>query len=462
MKKLITLIIVASLALTIQAQNITNTLGSNGKFLIKSSDDKTIFTFEKTILGPAFKIGIDRVDLGGINSDLEIQSALVGPFINITSLTDEEHSAIIYLQKARGTGLADVHVGDELGKIHFLGYKGQFHRSSAGIEAVVTDMSQTVPSAQLMFSTKDGAADSDATTRMTIKSDGTVNIANLSGSGTGIVAIDNDGNLSFTSDAGATSINGLSDGKTNAQNVFLGHNAGSDLTTGNYNTATGYDAMNTNTEGNYNTAVGNEAGVIYTNLSYTTAIGSGAKVSASYTIRLGDGSVGDIGGQVGWTTVSDGRFKTNLKENVAGLDFIMKLRPLTYHFDMDALASFNKTPDNLRDAEGEKLQAETVQIGFVAQEVEEAAIELGFDFHGVVKPKNEDSHYGLRYAEFVVPLVKAVQEQQAIIEQLENSNNVLAKSNDDLIKSNDDLQKNYTELLNRVEKLEVNGILSKN
>jgi len=51
--------------------------------------------------------------------------------------------------------------------------------------------------------------------------------------------------------------------------------------------------------------------------------------------------------------------------------------------------------------------------------VEEAAIELGFDFHGVDKPKNENSHYGLRYAEFVVPLVKAMQEQQAIIEKLE-------------------------------------------
>jgi hypothetical protein len=35
---------------------------------------------------------------------------------------------------------------------------------------------------------------------------------------------------------------------------------------------------------------------------------------------------------------------------------------------------------------------------------------LGFDFSGVEKPKNEKDLYGLRYAEFVVPLVKAVQE----------------------------------------------------
>ena len=32
--------------------------------------------------------------------------------------------------------------------------------------------------------------------------------------------------------------------------------------------------------------------------------------------------------------------------------------------------------------------------------------------------KNANDFYGLRYAEFVVPLVKAVQEQQKIIEDL--------------------------------------------
>jgi len=32
-------------------------------------------------------------------------------------------------------------------------------------------------------------------------------------------------------------------------------------------------------------------------------------------------------------------------------------------------------------------------------------------------PKNENDYYGLRYAEFVVPLVKAVQEQQNTIDK---------------------------------------------
>jgi len=58
--------------------------------------------------------------------------------------------------------------------------------------------------------------------------------------------------------------------------------------------------------------------------------------------------------------------------------------------------------------------------GFIAQEVEQAAHSIGYDFSGVDAPKNENDFYGLRYAEFVVPLVKAVQElstQNAALQQ---------------------------------------------
>jgi hypothetical protein len=61
------------------------------------------------------------------------------------------------------------------------------------------------------------------------------------------------------------------------------------------------------------------------------------------------------------------------------------------------------------------LKAAELQSGFIAQEVEQAAQSIGYNFHGVDKPKNETTHYGLRYASFVVPLVKAVQEQQDMI-----------------------------------------------
>jgi hypothetical protein len=48
--------------------------------------------------------------------------------------------------------------------------------------------------------------------------------------------------------------------------------------------------------------------------------------------------------------------------------------------------------------------------GFLAQDVAEAAREANYDFSGVDIPENDNELYSLRYAEFVVPLVKAVQE----------------------------------------------------
>ncbi|MCB0458043.1 MAG: hypothetical protein KDC91_09895, partial [Flavobacteriaceae bacterium] len=68
--------------------------------------------------------------------------------------------------------------------------------------------------------------------------------------------------------------------------------------------------------------------------------------------------------------------------------------------------------------ESEKLKEAETQIGFIAQEVEEAANSLQFDFHGLDRPENENDHYGLRYAEFVPVLVKALQEQQKEITTL--------------------------------------------
>jgi hypothetical protein len=63
-------------------------------------------------------------------------------------------------------------------------------------------------------------------------------------------------------------------------------------------------------------------------------------------------------------------------------------------------------------------QENILYTGFIAQEVEQALIELDQDFSGVCRPESEDEFYSLRYAEFVVPLVKGMQEQQVEIEEL--------------------------------------------
>jgi len=82
--------------------------------------------------------------------------------------------------------------------------------------------------------------------------------------------------------------------------------------------------------------------------------------------------------------------------------------------DVEKINDFLGIPDSLRNIEvskqGVSKKEAEVQTGFIAQDVEAAALSIGYDFSGVDAPKNENDHYGLRYAEFVVPLVKAVQE----------------------------------------------------
>ena len=65
--------------------------------------------------------------------------------------------------------------------------------------------------------------------------------------------------------------------------------------------------------------------------------------------------------------------------------------------------------------------------GFIAQDVEASAKSIGYEFSGVDVPQNEKDLYGLRYAEFVVPLVKAAKELALRVEALEKEVAALRK-----------------------------------
>ena len=149
----------------------------------------------------------------------------------------------------------------------------------------------------------------------------------------------------------------------------------------------------------------------------STALGYNTVVTASNQVRIGAGAT-SIGGPQAWTNTSDARFKENVKDNVEGLPFILGLEPVTYYLNHQKLSQYiSGTDSGFSEAHYQSLNKER-QIGFLAQDVEQLADSLNFDFHGVDKPKNDKDVYGLRYAEFVPSLVKAVQEQQAVIDSL--------------------------------------------
>jgi trimeric autotransporter adhesin len=153
-------------------------------------------------------------------------------------------------------------------------------------------------------------------------------------------------------------------------------------------------------------------------LNNTTAIGYNAVPTASNQVRIGNASVTSIGGQVAWTVFSDGRFKKDIKEDVSGLDFIKKLRPVSYTVDKVGLNKFLHLSDSSLN-HVEETSVPSRQTGFIAQEVEALVKKSGYVFSGVDAPENENDPYGIRYAEFVVPLVKGMQELTARLEKQE-------------------------------------------
>jgi Chaperone of endosialidase len=220
-------------------------------------------------------------------------------------------------------------------------------------------------------------------------------------------------------------------------NTAIGSYSLEDNIIGSYNVAIGGAnfpmlTLGHNNSGNYNTAIGVGADVSVDGINNATALGAGAIVTASNMVQIGSSSVTMIQGQVPFTTPSDGRFKFNIREDVKGLDFILKLRPVTYQFNT------KKEDDFIR---GVVTEAQPVayteammvrRTGFIAQEVEKAAQQSGFDFDGLKTPKTDREYYSLSYASFVVPLVKAVQEQEGVIERQEKSIDDLTKEVEEL------------------------------
>lgn len=229
-------------------------------------------------------------------------------------------------------------------------------------------------------------------------------------------------------------------------NVAVGDWALNNNTTGNNNTALGGRTLSYNYTGSNNTAVGNDAdlvsGVVLTN---ATAIGYKAVSNASNKVVIGNTTVTSIGGYKSWTVLSDARFKKNIEENVKGLEFIMALRPVTYNMDIRKLDAFLGVDKKQTKPEVQRIDEQAIKekeairyTGFLAQEVEKAAQAVNYDFSGVMAPTHEKDNYQLAYSEFVVPLVKAVQEQQKMIEQqqeqIEELKNLVAKLSNSSLK----------------------------
>lgn len=109
--------------------------------------------------------------------------------------------------------------------------------------------------------------------------------------------------------------------------------------------------------------------------------------------------------------------KTDIADSDMGLDFVLALRPKSYRW---AATASEIIPPEKRGGKSIVKRKPGVRrhYGLIAQDVRDTL--AGKDFAGYIHDQASDS-YGLRYSEFIAPLIKAVQELAARVAELESA-----------------------------------------
>ena len=211
-----------------------------------------------------------------------------------------------------------------------------------------------------------------------------------------------------------------------ATNTAVGTSAMNANTTGNYNTAVGQAAMQANTTGQSNTAVGEAAMYANTTGQNNTAVGfqamlnnttgqnnvclganSGSDAFTNITTQsnyviLGNNSTASLYCKTGVINTSDARDKTNVESIAVGLDYVRKLKPVTFNFDDRGWYPEGQAPDGSKACSIHRL-------GFLAQDILAAEQELGLPFNHVVNTDFPEK-LGIAPTNLIPILVKAIQE----------------------------------------------------
>jgi len=216
-------------------------------------------------------------------------------------------------------------------------------------------------------------------------------------------------------------------------NTAMGATAGNDISTGLHNTCigsnSGHDGTNNLTTGSQNTFLG-----AYTNGSgygtaNSTVIGYNADGTGDNEIALGNTSISAIKAQVTSITAysSDERTKKDVADyDLKGVDFIKELQLKTYLYKnpVDFPDEIRHSKWDAKDEDGNLIHerpsdSTETQVGFIAQEVEAALAKHGVGNTETYAPTQDSGIKTLTYGNLIFPLIKAVQELTARIEELE-------------------------------------------
>lgn len=231
-------------------------------------------------------------------------------------------------------------------------------------------------------------------------------------------------------------------------NVLLGVQAGNDLETGSNNTFLGHLAGSQNVSGSGNVFIGRQAGrlelgsdQLYIDNSSTSEplvwgdfANDEMMVNGELSVRdipqddaLTQVLVADANGLIHFRDaatlgmmplvgpvekvlsdvnmdsnfkIADSKIAKNVKESIPGLEFVNKLRPVSYWLASDGPSD-----------------SESVVNGFLGEEVEQIVKDGNYEFSGLSVPVDDKGHYSIRYEDFVPTLVKSVKELSAQLKE---------------------------------------------
>ena len=209
---------------------------------------------------------------------------------------------------------------------------------------------------------------------------------------------------------------------TGASNTtVLGANAGNNITSGSNNTCLGYAAGAIVTNGVNNICIGSTSNTHNSGSENCITLGVGIATTENSQFTFGKASntvSNEFDTDAAWTRTSDERLKENIAADTLGLDFIKNLRPVTYTWKSSQdLDSSDAQLANLYNADENLMNTDVTMHGLIAQEVKSA-----LDTEGVTTFSgwgfNEDGVQQVSREMFVIPLIKAIQEQNDLIESL--------------------------------------------
>jgi len=208
------------------------------------------------------------------------------------------------------------------------------------------------------------------------------------------------------------------------ENTIIGDASATVLSSGDVNTGVGKLSLRNLTTGNGNTTLGynttlSGSGVEKEMILAANTAGAGITGAGTETCRLGCGTdyiTNDFGENATWTHSSDVRIKKDIEDNELGLDFINDIRTVT--FKKKASSEYPEEFEQHNANQTERSKPNRIHYGFIAQEVKKAMDKAGHSEFPVWS-ENRDGMQELGEAEFITPLIKAVQELSAKVEELE-------------------------------------------